>query len=129
MAAGLDIRIRVWRLTEFSDDEVGGAEISGSILFDDLDARLQALKPSPLLLQQGLEVESLFRLLVLDSSNDYREFDEVEVVWPETHKYCGDRFQIRKIQEDALHPFDRRSFVEMTVSKMKYSRSNILGEA
>lgn len=129
MTAGLNIRIRVWRIVEQADDEYGGAVVSGTILYDHLDARLQALKPSALLLQQGLEVDSIFRCMVQCSYRDFREYDEVEVVWPEDHKYYGKLFQIRKIQEDALHPLDRRSFVEFTLSELQYSRSNLVGEA
>jgi len=129
MTAGLNVRIEVWRMVEQNDDDHGGAILSGTVLYDTADARLQAIKPSYLMLQQGLEVESLFRLMVQSSERDYREYDEVEVIWPIQHKYYGDRFRIIKVQEDALHPFDRRSFVEFTLSKIKYSRSGNLGES
>lgn len=129
MPAGLNIRIKVWRLVEQTDDDYGGADLSGTILYESISARFQALKPNPLLLQQGVEVDSIFRCMVRDSSLDFREYDEVEVVWPEQHKYFGDRFRIIKVQEDALHPFDRRSFVEFTLSKMKYSRDGEVGHA
>jgi len=129
MTAGLNVRIKVWRLAERSDDDVGGAVVTGTVLYDTADARLQALKPSPLLLQQGLEVESLFRLMVQCSDRPYEEYDEVEIVWPIQHKYYGERFKIIKVQEDSLHPFDRRSFVEFTLSKIKYSRDGELGHA
>lgn len=111
------------------DDEQGGTVVSGTVLYTNLDARLQALKPDPLLLQQGVEIDSLFRCLVQGSDRDFREYDEVEVVWPASHKYYGDRLRIIKVQEDALHPFDRRSFAEFTVSKMKYSRDGEIGHA
>lgn len=129
MTAGLNVRIEVWRVTEGADDDVGGAIVTGTVLYDTADARLQAMKPSYLLLQQGLEVESLFRLMVQCSDRPYKEFDEVEIIWPIQHKYYGERFRIIKIQEDSLHPFDRRSFVEFTLSKMKYSRDGDLGHA
>jgi len=129
MTAGLNIRVRIWRIEEQTDDDYGGAVVSGTILYNTADARLQALKPDPLLLQQGLEIDSLFRLLVHGSDRPYREYDEVEVIWPPKHKYYGERFRIIKIQEDALHPLDRRNFVEFTMSKVKYSRSGDLGEA
>lgn len=129
MTAGLNVRIDVYRITEEDDDEVGGAVITGTILFDTVEARLQALKPSSLLLQQGLEVDSLFRLMAQCSDRPYQEYDEVQVIWPKQHKYFGERFRIIKVQEDALHPFDRRSFAEFTLSKMKYSRSGDIGQA
>jgi hypothetical protein len=129
MTAGLNVRIDVYRITEDVDDEHGGAIVTGTVLYDTVDARLQAIKPSPLLLQQGLEVDSLFRLMAQCSDRPYREYDEIEVTWPKQHKYYGERFRIIKVQEDALHPFDRRSFAEFTLSKMKYSRSNDLGQA
>ena len=129
MTAGLNVRIDVYRIDEDDDDEYGGAVVTGTILYEDVSARLQALKPDPLLMMQGLEVDSLFRLMARCSDRPYREYDEVEVVWPTQHKYYGERFRIIKVQEDALHPFDRRSFVEFTLSKMKYSRSDDIGQA
>jgi len=129
MPAGLNVRIKIWRIVEQTDDEYGGAVVSGTVLHESMDARFQALKPSPLLLEQGLEVESLYRCMVRGSNLDLREYDEIEIIWPLQHKYHGDRFRIIKIQEDALHPLDRRNFAELTVSKLKYSRSNDLGEA
>jgi len=129
MTAGLNMRIKVWRMVEQTDDEYGGAILSGTVLFESLDARMTAYKPDPLMLQQGLEVDSLFRLMVQCSDVDFREYDEVEVVWPIQHKYYGDRFRIMKVQEDSLHPFTRKSFNEFTLSRMKYSRSGDLGEA
>ena len=129
MTAGLNIRIKVWRLVEMDDDASGGVVMSGSVLCDDVEARLQALKPNPILLQQGLETDSLFRCMVPGSDTDYREFDELEIVAPADHKYYQQLFEIRKVQEDSLHPYDRRNFVEMTLSKIKYSRSNFISEA
>jgi hypothetical protein len=129
MTAGYNLRTTIWRLEDQDDDEYGGNIITGTVLYCDVRARLQALKPDPLLLQQGAEVASLFRMMVRGSDRDYREFDEVEVTWPRGHKYYGERFRILKIQEDALHPLDRRNFVEFTLTKAKYSRSGYLGEA
>ena len=129
MTAGLNVRIDVYRIDEDDDDVHGGAVVTGTILYEDVSARLQALKPSDLLLQQGIEVDSLFRLMARCSDRPYREYDEVQIVWPTQHKYYGERFRIIKVQEDSLHPFDRRSFVEFTLSKMKYSRSDDLGQA
>ena len=129
MVAGLNMRVKIWRIVEQDDDEYGGAEISGTVLHESVCSRITAMKPSPLLLQQGLEVNSLFRMIIQDSSLDLREYDEVEIIWPAQHKYFGDLFRIIKIQEDSLHPLDRRSFNEFTLSKMKYSRSGNLGES
>jgi len=123
MVAGFNLRVTVWRMIEQADDDVGGAMLSGTPLFEHWDARLQALKPHPLLMQQGLEVDSLFRCLVRGSYQDVREYDEVEVVWPPQHKYYGQRFRIAKVQEDSLHPLDRRNAMEFTLSRVEYSRS------
>lgn len=129
MTAGLNMRARIWRLVEQPDDDYGGAILSGTVLYDSVDVRMTALKPSALLLQQGLEVDSLFRMMVPCSERDYREYDEVEVIWPTQHKYYLNLFRIIKIQEDSLHPFTRKSFDEFILSKLKYSRSGNLGEA
>jgi len=123
MVAGLNLRVTVWRMVEQTDDDVGGAMISGTPYLEHQDARIAALKPHPLLMQQGLEVDSLFRCLLRGSHQDVREYDEIEVVWPTQHKYYGQRFRIKKVQEDSLHPLDRRNMMEFVLSRIEYSRS------
>lgn len=123
MTAGLNARIRVWRMTELVDDSVGGAVLTGTVAYDSLEARWQPLKPDPLLLFQGIETNRIIRCTTRPSTITIFENDEVEIVWPPQHADSGVRFKVVKIQRDAIHPLDRRNFVELQLSRIKVSRN------
>ena len=63
MTAGLNLVVRVWdykyNLGE-GDDSVGGSQPSGTVLHNQIDARIQSQKPTQALLEQGLEDISMF---------------------------------------------------------------------
>jgi len=85
MTAGLDIKGKVWRFSTPSDDDVGGALVSGTVVYDNLACRLIPQPPSSLLLEQGLEVEGLYLLETRPPSLDIRERDEFEITYPFYH--------------------------------------------
>ena len=57
MVAGLNTQIRIWRMDDIADDDVGGARVSGTVAYDYVKARIEANPAEQLLLQQGLETE------------------------------------------------------------------------
>ena len=64
MTAGLNIRVDIWRMTEGTDDAVGGAMITGTVAYQDIYARLTLRRPSQIMLEQGLEVDKIGDLLL-----------------------------------------------------------------
>lgn len=122
MTAGMNVRIKVWRLTEITDDDIGGAVLTGTVSYQTLDARWQELKPDSMMLFQGLEMNEIFRCMTRPTTLSIEENDEVELVWPPTHPRYGVRFKVIKIQRDGLHPMDRRNFVELSLSRIRVSR-------
>ena len=59
MPAGTNCKIRVWRLN-YLDDEVGGAYPSGTVLHENLDARIEEELTETSFIQQGLEAVKVF---------------------------------------------------------------------
>ena len=119
MVAGFNIKIRLWDITNQSDDVVGGAVITGTVV-GIFDARLQANPDQQLLLQQGLETERTFSLTTFIQPAYYsylKERNEIDVYAPTDHPYYGDRFRIRSIRFSDLNPRDPRNYVMMSLSR------------
>jgi hypothetical protein len=120
MVAGANILIRIWRITFPTDDEVGGAQSSGTA-YGDYYARMQGNRDEQLLLQQGLETERTFSLVLSPGNRDIRERDEIEVISPIDHPYYGDRFRIVSIRHSDFNTQDQRSYTMLTLSRSVFA--------
>jgi len=118
---GLNCKVKIHRNNYASDDDVGGAILPGTVVYEGLPARLHARRPSQAALETGLEVERLFDIIVNTQSLVVNERDEVEYEWPTDSPYYGERFRILGIQHDTRRP--TRGHTEMTLSRIERSRS------
>ena len=59
MTAGTNLRCIILRYTEGDDDIVGGATVTGTVVYADIPLRLEEQPVQQLLLQQGLETEKI----------------------------------------------------------------------
>lgn len=118
---GLNLQVRVWRNTYSTDDASGGAVITGTVVYSGLNARISARRPSQQALEQGLEVERLFDMIVNTQGLTFLERDEVEVTSPAAHPYYGERMRIMGVQHDSR--YYSRGHTEFTLSRIERSRS------
>lgn len=123
MTPGLNIKIRVWRVSNQPDDAIGGALLSGTILHDYVPARLDPIKPEMVLLQQGYEIDSVFNCMTHRLNPMVKEKDEIEVIFPDYHPFYHELLQIRGIQFSSLNPYDSRDFILMTVKRKNYAHT------
>lgn len=124
MPAGLNLRARVWRMSELVDDVIGGAVLTGTVLYESIYARIQPLKSTEAQVIQGLEWDRILRCEVYPNTLDIRENDELEVIWPPQHYYLNTRFKVWKVQRDGLHPLDRRNIMELTLVRHYFGRDD-----
>lgn len=117
MVAGLNVRFRIWRYTAQNDDAVGGAILSGTVSYDQVQARFQSNPLSQLLLQQGLEANRTYSAVIVPGTLDVRERDEVEVIQPLDHVYYGQRFRIVGMQYSDHNRRDPRNYIMLTMSR------------
>lgn len=110
-------------MAELADDSIGGAVLTGTVLYDSVNGRVQSLKPTEAQVIQGLEWDRILRCEVYPNTLDIRENDEAEVIWPPQHYYLNTRFKVWKVQRDGLHPMDRRNIIELTLVRYYFSRS------
>jgi len=115
MTAGLKQRINIWRINYGDDDAVGGAVTTGTSVYNYVAAQLHAHTPNQLLLQQGLEVDRTYNMVVIPGTLDIRERDEVEITHPWNDPYIQQRFRIVGVQYSDLIPNDRRSYIRLNL--------------
>ena len=123
MVAGLNMRAKVWRYSFASDDDVGGSQPSGTILYTGIEARIQAIKPTYVLLEQGVETEHLFSAVLSPGNLSVRERDEVEITNPVGHPDCGKKFRIKGIQRSEDLP-NRPGFLLLTMTRSDVAHAN-----
>lgn len=124
MVAGLNIKVTIWRMTMDADDVVGGAQVTGSAAYIDLAARITPRRPSTLLLQQGLETEKIYDMVVQGHSPSaitLYERDEIEITWPLDHLHYADRFRILGVEPTGRR--QRYGPLQCTLSRVERSRS------
>lgn len=124
MTTGLNLKISVWRMgTVGPDDAVGGAISTGTVVYESVEGRLSQASPSQIMLEQGLEVDTIWTCRVRPPNLDIRERDEIEITWPPLHPHLNDRFRIRGVRRTSMHPRDGRGFIDLTLSRIERSRS------
>ena len=117
MVAGLNIRVNVWRITTPIDDHVGGALITGTVIYHDVQARMEEVPAQMLLVQQGLETLSTFRMTLVPGTLTIYERDEVEVVQPRDHYYYGQRFRVKNVSHSSFNPRDPRNYLMLVLNR------------
>lgn len=109
MVAGLRLRVRLHSMVQEPDDDVGGSIFSGTVAYRNIPASVEYLKPSLLLLEQGLETRRMARVLVQPGSLTIYERDELEVVGPPGHEDLGRFFRVESVDRTGLSPNDPRA--------------------
>jgi len=117
MVAGMNCKVRIWRMTNQDDDIVGGAVISGSLQYANMYARLDEIPSEQLLLQQGLETVNSFTATIVPGDKDIRERDELEVTHPYDHVYYGERFRIIEVRKQIFNPRNPNNYMVVTMDR------------
>lgn len=109
--AGMNIRANVWRYTYSTDDAVGGANPTGTVVYSRVWMRMEQDEPEKLLQQQGIETTKMFTATAVPATLDIREHDEIVVVLPKDHYYYNERFRIMGVRPASLVPRDPRNYL------------------
>lgn len=117
MAAGLNIRVDIIRISNDPDDVVGGAQVTGTVVYQDIAARMQANKEEQLLLQQGLQTMRTYNMVIVPGTLDINERDEVQVVKPTDHPDYGNRFRIVGVRKSDHLPRDPRNYAMLALTR------------
>lgn len=126
MTAGMLYQGRLWRFSYAEDDNVGGSQPSGTILRDFVLCRIEQMKSTQVLLEQGLEIPEIFQAYLQYTGEflDLETNDQLEITHPPISPYYNKRFRIIGYRHSS-HP-DNRRFVEVTMRRHEISRTEIL---
>jgi hypothetical protein len=113
MMAGSNIRVTILRDAYMPDDAGGGAQPTGSVLYENVAARRSQIKPTMALMDQGLETGKNFTFSFSDGTLGVRENDDILVVWPYHDPWINKTFRIIGVQQTSMQAGDPRRFVEV----------------
>lgn len=125
MPAGTNCRVMAIRWVYTSDDDVGGAQPSGTVLHESLEARIDEELTDVMLVQQGLEAKKTFSGMIWGNQLQIREQDDLQVVSPPNHDYYGKRFTVVDGRYDSRHPGIKQRYllVRLTRSQVAHGET------
>jgi len=123
MPAGLNLLGCIWRFSYPQDDSIGGAVPSGTMLYQEVAARISSQRPISALLAQGVESIALYSALVWPSSMDISENDQFEVTAPEISPYYGKKFIILGVQRTSTYANNSQGYLILTMRRNTEARS------
>lgn len=113
MVAGANSLCRIWRIEVDADDAVGGALVTGTVVYDHLPLRFQGVPEEQLLMQQGLQTLRTFTGMITPGTLDIRERDELEIINPYDDIYHQKRFRITSVTYSSHNQRDPRAFIRL----------------
>lgn len=122
MTAGLNFTGRIWRFSYPVDDIVGGAVPTGTIVYPQVFARIQAQEPTLALLEQGIETPRIYEVILAPGNLDIRENDQFEVTGPNMSSFKNEKFRILGVQQATM--LDPRGFMILTMRRIE--RANVI---
>lgn len=123
MTAGSNITFQIWRMSDNQDDYVGGNVISGSVVYTDVRARMQAKPINQVFIEQGLETHKVFSAIIIPGTLDIRERDEVEVTNPFDHHFYGNKFRVEGVEYSDFNPRDARNYIMLQLTRFEMSHT------
>lgn len=118
MPAGMNVLFRVWRMTEQpGDDYVGGASISGSVIYHSVRGVIQSDEETQVFLEQGLEINQTYSANVIPGTLDIRERDELQLIAPQDHPEYGHRFRVVSSPMINHNPRDPRNYKRLRLTR------------
>ena len=115
MRAGNNLLARFIRYSYPADDEVGGAVPSGTVIYENVQGRLQDTNPIAAFAIQGQETDKIMTGIFFPGTLNIQEYDQCEITSPPNHPYFGIRFKIDTVQKPNYHPSDPRGFLLLTL--------------
>lgn len=130
MTAGMNLRGNILRMNTPVDDDQGGAVPTGTIIYQDIYARISPLQPTLALLEQGLETPTIYNgLFQYPSFNITGTFevlhnDQYEITWPPIDIHYGKKFVVISVQYQSYN--DPRKYVVTRLRRLVTANSNEL---
>jgi len=124
VSAGFVLSGNIWQFTDHVDD-VGGSTPSGTVVYENVQLRLQNSPNSLDLNIQGYETSKFFSATVQPrpGMNLVEKKHYLEVLSPPNHRYYQKMFRIESIQEPNFHPADKRRYLVINLTRSDIAHS------
>jgi len=124
MRAGNNLLAKFWRKSYPVNDSVGGALPSGTVVYENVQGRIQSATPIPAFAMQGVETNKIFIGTFFPGTLDIEEYDECEVTSPPNSPHFGLKYRIDTVQRSSMHPGDPRSQLILTMVRSTKHSNN-----
>lgn len=104
-------------MLEQNDTYVGGASISGSCKYAHVRGRMQQQPTTQVFLEQGLETNKVFNIILVPGTLSIDERDELELTGPKDHVFYGDRFRVMSVRPSDFNPRDPRNYLMIQATR------------
>lgn len=121
MTAGLLVKGRIWRISH-SDDDVGGAIPSGTIIYYPVFARISEQRATQALLEQGLETPTIYNVVFQGPNMRLESNDIYEDFYYPASPYYGLKFVIIGVHLPSL--IDGRKYLSASMRRFDVAHSN-----
>ena len=126
MPAGLNQVCRLIRFSYPNDDAVGGAVPSGTVLYSFLDIRIEGMKPTTALVEQGVQTIELFNAMLFEGNVGIEHNDQIEIILPAVGWFANKKFRVIGVQRSSSHPALDRNQIKLTLRRWEQSHANDL---
>lgn len=111
MVAGENCRSTIFRITQGTDDYVGGATVTGSAVYEGVLTHFEQEPEDQIFAAQGLETLRTFKATIVPGTLVIKERDELMITHPIDHPEYGNRFRITSMQHTSHNPRDPRNYL------------------
>lgn len=124
MLAGQNIRVTIMRDAYLTDDAGGGAQPTGTVLYENLSARRSQVRPTMALMDQGIETGKHFTFAFANGTVGVRENDWIIVTWPYNDRWINKTFRIVGEQSTSMQAGDPRQFLEFYARRSEIAHTD-----
>lgn len=124
MTAGYVLSGRIWEFSFANDDEVGGAQPSGTVIYDGVQMRLQNSRNSLELTIQGFEASKYFSAIMQPrpGMNLVERKHFFQPTSPQNSRYYMKMFRVVSVLEPDFHPADPRRYLVLNLERVDNTR-------
>ena len=117
---GLNAQVNIYSQYSYTDDRIGGAQITGTLVYSNVLARLEPTPSSLMQTPTGFETARLINIILWPTDLDIRENYTAVVVYPPGHPLFSGTLQIIEVSHDSVP--GSRGHIEVLARKIVESR-------
>lgn len=117
MVLGLNVKCLIRKISEDDDDLTGGAMPTGTVVHENIGARIQQQKEEQILVQQGYEINKQFTAIIQPVTLDIDERYELEVTAPTNYYLYNKPMRVVNVRQADFVAADGRNYIILTLTR------------